>query len=598
MTMQVRAFDFKPASVDEKNRTIELIASTGADVLRQDMEGTFLERLLTSTASIDMSRADGMPLLDSHRQDGLDKQLGVLRGYRIENGLLYVTVQISQRHEGIWKDLEAGIIRNVSIGYEPLDFADDVDPATGQRVRKITKWRLMEISLVPVAADDGAKTRSLPMTINPNPAPAPAGMTAAPAPLVTRAAVNTEIRALVQTFNLDQSVANELTDREASIEEARATVLERMRTTRTPAPRITMGFSSDDPQLYRTAAIDSLYCRATGSKPSDQARAYMDWRPEDHARECLRRHSISTTGLSSSALVQRALHTASDFPDLLTGTGDRALRMAYDAAPAVLKQVARKTTAQDFRAKHKLQLGEAPALEQVREGAEFKYGTMEESKASYSLGTFGKIIGVSRQSIINDDLGAFLQLAAGFGQSSAEFEAQYLVTLLESNSGNGPTMADTFSLFDATNHGNKAAAGAVPSQTAFNLARLSMRKQKGLSGRPINVAPKYLLVPPELETSCEQLLADLQPNTSASVNPFSGKFDLLVEARLSSATRWYLTSDPAVLEGLEYAYLQGQEGPYTETRAGFEIDGVETKCRLDFGAGFIEHRSWYMNPGA
>ena len=59
-----------------------------------------------------------------------------------------------------------------------------------------------------------------------------------------------------------------------------------------------------------------------------------------------------------------------------------------------------------------------------------------------------------------------------------------------------------------------------------------------------------------------------------------------------------MVSDPAVLEGLEYAYLQGQEGPYTETRVGFEVDGIETKCRLDFGAGFVEYRSWYQNAGA
>ena len=53
-----------------------------------------------------------------------------------------------------------------------------------------------------------------------------------------------------------------------------------------------------------------------------------------------------------------------------------------------------------------------------------------------------------------------------------------------------------------------------------------------------------------------------------------------------------------MIDGLEYAYLQGEEGPQIETKAGFEVDGMQFKVRLDFGGAFLDHRSWYMNPGA
>lgn len=601
MTMQYRAFDFTPSSIDKKARTVELIASTGAGVPRHDMEGAFLELLTISKGAIDLTRADGMPLLDSHQQDGLDKVLGVVASHRIADGNLYVTVRVSERAEAVFKDIEAGIIRNVSVGYEPLDFVDDVDPATGQRVRKITKWRLLEVSLVPVGADPAAKTRSLDMTTTtPTPASAPAGgTTVAAQPQGQRAAVNAEIRALVSTFNLDPAVANELIDRDATIDQARASVLDAMKTSQAapPAPRITMGYSSENPETFRAQASEALYCRSTGAKPSDAARQFMNMTTVDLAGECLRRSAISTTGLSAAQRVERALHTTSDFPLLLQGTGDRTLRASYDAAPAVLKRVARRTTAVDFRAKHKLQIGEAPKLELVPEAAEYTYGTMAEAKESYKLATYGKIIGLSRQAITNDDLSAFTNLAAAFGLSAAETEAQYLVDLLESGSGSGPVMADGYNLFDQTNHGNTTGSGAAPGETTLSNARLAMRQQTGLSGRAINVAPRYMVLPAELETSTEKLLATIQPTTTADVNPFSSKFEMLVEARLSSDKRWYMVSDPAVLEGLEYAYLQGQEGPYTETRVGFEVDGIEMKCRLDFGAGFVEYRSWYMNPG-
>ena len=80
--------------------------------------------------------------------------------------------------------------------------------------------------------------------------------------------------------------------------------------------------------------------------------------------------------------------------------------------------------------------------------------------------------------------------------------------------------------------------------------------------------------------------------TTDDVNPFS-KLSLLVEPRLTDDEQFYIAADPASVDGLEYAYLEGAPGPQTETRAGFEVDGVQTKIRLDFGAGWIDHRGWY-----
>ena len=52
------------------------------------------------------------------------------------------------------------------------------------------------------------------------------------------------------------------------------------------------------------------------------------------------------------------------------------------------------------------------------------------------------------------------------------------------------------------------------------------------------------------------------------------------------------------IDGLEFAYLSGAEGPQVESRSGWDVDGVEIRVILDFGAGFIDHRGWFMNAGA
>nr|WP_232816468.1 Mu-like prophage major head subunit gpT family protein [Paracoccus zhejiangensis] len=127
---------------------------------------------------------------------------------------------------------------------------------------------------------------------------------------------------------------------------------------------------------------------------------------------------------------------------------------------------------------------------------------------------------------MNEDLGAFADLARRMGQGAAETEARILVTLLEANSGNGATLSDKKALFHV-DHGNKAASGAAISDTTLSAARLALRTQKGIEGRVIRVTPKNLLVLPALETVAEKWLATIAPATAADVNPFSGAMSLL-----------------------------------------------------------------------
>lgn len=602
MTVQFRA-PFTPASIDEANRSVELIASTGAGVVRADFEGPFIERLDVTPTAVDLSRLDGMPLLDSHRQDGLDRVLGVVRGARFEGGNLIVKVQFSARAEAVWSDVKAGIIRNVSVGYAPKEWRDGLDPK-GARVRTVTRWELQEVSLVPVGADPSAKVRSQMNEVT-NMADAPPPETRATTQATTsdtRAAVNAEIRALAATFDLGSDWANGLIDRGSSEGEARAAALDVMRNRQSTRPTITarnmMVGAHDDPTQFRSLAAEAVYATRANSRHqlSEAARAFAGMTTLDLAREALRMAGTSTTGLSPADTISRALHVTTDFPAIFADTANRTLQEAYAAAPAIMKRLARSSTAKDFRTKTKVKMADIAKLTSILEGGEYQNSSFVEGKESYKIGTYGTILGISRQMLVNDDLGAFTDLAGKLGQAAAEFEAQFLVTLLVSNTGLGPVMDGGAKLFDATNHGN-VGTSAFLSTASLSDARLAMRRQTGINGRPISVQPKFLLVPPELETSAEQLLATIQPTKAADVNPFGGKLDILVESRLIDPHRWYLVGDPNVIEGLEYSYLQGSEGPQTDSRYGFEVDGVEVKVRLDYGAAFLDWRGWYTNAG-
>jgi hypothetical protein len=113
----------------------------------------------------------------------------------------------------------------------------------------------------------------------------------------------------------------------------------------------------------------------------------------------------------------------------------------------------------------------------------------------------------------------------------------------------------------------------------------------------IAATPKYLLVPPQLETLGEKVVSSIQATATADVNTFSF-LSLIVEPRLTSATAWYLVGDPATIDGLEFAYLAGEEGPQLSFELGFAVDGISYKVREDFGCGWIEARGWWRQPGA
>lgn len=410
-----------------------------------------------------------------------------------------------------------------------------------------------------------------------------------------------EIRAACAAAKLgdDIDLINLLINSGLSIEKARTAIVNKLaENAGSPTPGVHIMDLNNCPDTQVKLMAQVLAARYGGPAPSNEAREYSSLRVVDMARKCLELAGVRTTGMNASKIIMTALHSTSDFPELLQETGNRSLRQAYQTYDGGIRRISRKITADDFRAITRIQMSMAPELLPVGEHGEFKYGTVYEGKERYRLSTFGRIFGITRQALINDDLGAFVDFGRKMGLAAAEHENEQLAALLISN----PVMDDQVATFHA-NHNNLSNA-AVISIESLGSARMMMRLQKDINpnstGRIINVTPKYLLTPATLETVAEQYLAQLMATLAENVNPFGGRLELVVDPRLdaSSTTAWYLTADPNLIDGIEYAHLQDQEGPYIEAREGFKIDGVEIKVRLDFGAGIVDYRGLHKNPGA
>lgn len=164
LPLQTRLARFKPHSADAETRTIEVVWSSGAAVKRYDWWAgeEFYEQLDLSGANLDRLNS-GAPVLNSHSSDGLHNVIGVVERAWVDGNEGLAQLRLSDRAdvEPIWRDLQNGILRNISISYSidsmvRIRSKDKSQPDT----INVTAFTPVEISIVPVPADYRAQVRS------------------------------------------------------------------------------------------------------------------------------------------------------------------------------------------------------------------------------------------------------------------------------------------------------------------------------------------------------------------------------------------------------------------------------------------------------
>ena len=418
-----------------------------------------------------------------------------------------------------------------------------------------------------------------------------------------------------RSLGLDTNVVDQLLDKGCELEEVPDALIQvRARRDRqntaqaklSPAgARASIGFSNDDPRIVRNRMADAIAFRyiPNGQCP-DEARKYVSWGPQDMMRELLDRQGISTVGLTRSEIVDSALHTTSDFPELLSTSANRIFLGSYEAAPQTYRAIAARRDFSNFQAHNMLRDGDFPTLQEVLEHGEFTRGTISESRESGQLKTYGRTFAITRQTLVNDTLGVFGTMVAKIGQAVARFENKRVWALVTSN----PTLRQTGAAVFSAAHRNLDSDGAggggtMLSAVAIGAGRALMRTQESLDGEILNIAPAVLAVPAALETRSEQILAPLSvltdPNnqTPASMRQLQIVTEALLDA--ASTTAWHLFASPTGAgANYAYGYLEGEQAPRVRTNDPFNVDGIEFQVRLDFHATAIDYRFGYKDSGA
>lgn len=430
-----------------------------------------------------------------------------------------------------------------------------------------------------------------------------------------RHAVATARRSVHGAGGLDQAFEDGLVTGGHTVDQARAAIFARLEaSSSTTGPQRSAAAIETvrDEQVQRRADMAAAVAHRANPGANtlpDTARRYRGFTLAELARRSLEEQGVDTGGMSRAAIVAmamgnsddmgfRALHGTSDFTIALASTVNRSLRQGYEGTQRTFTRWARRGMLADFRAATRVAVAGNLGLQKVNEFGEFKRGKLIDSGESIQLATYGKVVGVTRQAVINDDLDFLSRLPQMFGRAAAEFESDTVYSILTANAA----MSDGTALFHA-NHGNLAGSGAAIGESSLTAARKALRLQKDPSGnnQPLNLVGKFIIVPAAKETEAQkQFTAVVVASSAANTNVFQNSYEIVTEPRLdaSSATAWYLAADPSQIDTIEYAYLEGEEGLYTEQRNGFDVDGLEVKARLDFAAKAIDWRGLYKDPGA
>jgi hypothetical protein len=650
------------ATINDENRTVELIFSTGAAVERFDWSTgqRYLEKLSLKAEHMKLDRLNsgGAPLLDSHSAWSLSDQIGVVEpdSVRLTAKEARATVRFSKRVEvePIWQDVRDGIIRNVSIGYRVYKFEEEKPSGNRLAVRTAVEWEPFEVSMVTMPADAGARVRGgdksntnscvIVTQESTNMSDETRSETIAEQhPLVTAPVVRdtpaepteTDLAVAAETervqgimdaalgARMPQSWVRKMIADKVPLLEARGLALRELQgrgaQDRGPAPGgdgIRDVQFGADPLVHVRAGIENALLHrmhpyvpasgklaARGFQLTEEGRQYRGMTLLDVAKAYLSQRGIRVTGLSKIDVAGIALGLRGGYH-----TNSDFANLLADLPNKLLRQ-AYQEAPQTF----------SPIVRMMTL-ADFKKARLlqlGEAPALLEVGEHGEYtdgtIGESKEEIQLKTYGRKFSITRqalvnddtdAFSRVPMAFGRQARnkeSDLVWAEITANAAMGDGVTLFHAT-HANLSGSSDAIAVASIGAGRTAMRRQTGIDGVTLmNLEPKTLIVPATKETLADQFVSTaLLASASSSVNPFGGKLTVVAEPRLdvSSTVSWYLAASPDQIDIIVLATLEGESGPRVDSRIGFDVDGVEIKISHDIAAKVVDFRGLWKNPGA
>ncbi|NLF08950.1 MAG: hypothetical protein GX594_13365 [Pirellulaceae bacterium] len=396
---------------------------------------------------------------------------------------------------------------------------------------------------------------------------------------------------------------------EISLDQLRLGGLEIIRAARPKAPPI-YGSSSDvsGPDVLQAALLchlgaEDVSARCFGDQVTQTARdARMTSLVE--ILQASFRSNGEEAPRDRNSLIKAAFSTAS-IAAIVSNAQNKILLDQWARLPMTWPSLCRQVSASNFKEGKAIRLGGRDAMmDEIGAAGEIKHGSLDDSAATFQIDTYAKMYALTRQHIVNDDLGALDELPKVIARGAALKMESVLWTLILANTGD----------FFGEDNGNLL--GDELDIDGLGAAVAVMRALVDADGEPVLVEPRTLVVPPALEAKADALYASTNVvvsgggdtvTTAPSASPFAGKYKPLCSPYISNAkytgystTQWYLFADPnSGPAAFLAAFLNGMTNPTIEqSDTDFNTLGVQYRGFLDFGFAQCDSQGAVKSTGA
>ncbi len=246
-------------------------------------------------------------------------------------------------------------------------------------------------------------------------------------------------------------------------------------------------------------------------------------------------------------------------------------------------------------------LGGFTDLSTVAEGAAYTEKDWSDAEETSDFAKHGNYVGLTLEMIDRDDVQAVRQIPRRLALAAQRTLAASVAAVFTANAGVGPTMADSYAVFDASHHGNllTTALGAEAWQA---VVQAMFKQTEANSAKRIGVRPRYCLVPIELEkTALTIFTSDVDPADNHFYrNVQRGSASVIVVPEFSDGTDWAAVSDPAEFECICVGYRYGR-APELFVADGeamgsmFTNDEMRIKVRFIYTVGVADYRGLHKN---
>jgi ATP-dependent protease ClpP protease subunit len=457
-----------------------------------------------------------------------------------------------------------------------------------------------------LAAKEALMAKLAPQTSTTLPAPVPAP---APAPATMSVTDVRDVMNRAGQAGLTLAETNVIVAASMNVSAAYMAIIDKVAEKNgTNAPSATSHVTEDDRDKFRQGASEALMAKVghkdgkrnefSGLTLSELARESLMIAGVSTARRMDRMLMIGTAFTGGGATMVGGIHTTSDFAYILQNVAAKSALKGFLEAEETFQLWTSNGSASDFKPIARADLGLFPSLLKVEEGAEYKYATIGDRGVTVVVATYGRMIAISRQAIINDDLSILGSLPTKMGRAAKRTVGNLVYGVLNDN----PVLPDGVALFHA-DHGNLATVAANPTQASFEAAANAMgllvEKDGDGNSVPLNIQPKFFLSGAHQFTA-KQLLessGSLDAQKSAAVvNTVKGLVQPITDRRITG-NKWFFAADPNQVDTIEVTYLDGVQEPVVESKDGWTIDGTELKVRLDAGVNPLGYRGLHKNAG-